>query len=121
MIMKTIKALWIGAAVCVLFITIDAYYSVHDKDIWDVLAWLMLILSFPAGLVVSLVLLVLEMEFSIISKTSYLSLALGWAGYFVLGYLQWFELTPHLIAKLCALKKNGNFRNVSPQNYANGN
>ena len=107
MIMKTIKALWIGAAVFVLYVTIDGFYNTRDNDVWDVLAWLMLILSFPAGLVVSLVLWALG-GFSIIGKTSYLSLALAWAGYFVLGYIQWLKFTPYLIAKLRALKNQIN-------------
>jgi hypothetical protein len=57
----------------------------------------MLILSFPAALVVSLVHLLFGEVFSITIKTSYISLVLEWIGYFVLGYLQWFKLVPHLI------------------------
>jgi hypothetical protein len=57
----------------------------------------MLILSFPAALVVSLVHLLLGVVFSITINTSYISLALEWIGYFVLGYLQWFKFVPYLI------------------------
>jgi hypothetical protein len=42
--------------------------------------------------------------FSITIETSYLSLALEWAAYFVLGYLQWFNLLPYLVDKLRSLK-----------------
>lgn len=99
MTMKVLKALWIGATVFVLYVTIDGFYTARDKGIWDVLTWLMLILSFPAGLVGSLVLWALEEGFSITSRTSYLSLALGWLGYLALGYLQWFVLLPWLLRK----------------------
>ena len=103
--MKIIKALWIGAAVLVLFVTIDAFHSERDSGIWDVTTWLMLILSFPAGLVVLLIFSALEVDISIIRKASYLSLTLGWSAYFVLGYLQWFKLLPYLITKLRGLRK----------------
>jgi hypothetical protein len=105
MVLKIIKVLWVAATVFVLFITLNGYHSAHDKGIWDVLTWLMLILSFPAGLVVSLVLWALEMGFSITDKTSYFSLVVAWTAYFVLGYLQWFKLAPYLITKLRALRK----------------
>ena len=98
--MKVLKALWIGATVFVLAVTLYAFDGKPNSDIWIFLTWLMLILSFPAGLVGSLVYSVLGVNFS------YLSLALMWAGYFVLGYLQWFKLVPYLIAKLRTVRMN---------------
>jgi hypothetical protein len=65
----------------------------------------MLILSFPAGLVISAVHYALSVGFALTIRTSYLSLALEWAAYFVLGYLQWFKLAPHLFVKLRHLIK----------------
>jgi len=100
MIMKIIKALWIGVTVFVLFVTLYAYDGKPFSDIWIFLTWLMLILSFPAGLVVSLVHFTLGAGFSITIKTSYLSLALEWTAYCLLGYLQWFKLAPYLFVKL---------------------
>ena len=100
MIIKVLKALWIGATVFVLAVTLYAFDGKPNSDIWIFLTWLMLILSFPAGLVGSLVYSVLGVNFS------YLSLALMWAGYFVLGYLQWFKLVPYLIAKLRTVRMN---------------
>jgi len=103
MIMKIIKALWIGAAVFVLFVTLYGFDGKPYSDFWILSTWLMLILSFPAGLVVSLVHMALGTGFSITVKTSYLSLVLEWVVYFVLGYLQWFKLLPYLISKLRGL------------------
>ena len=105
MCMKILKALWIGTTVSVLAVTLYSFDGKPNSDIWIFLTWLMLTLSFPAALVVSLVHMVLGAGFSITIKTSYLSLALEWAGYFVLGYLQWFKLMPYLITKLRALRK----------------
>jgi len=105
MLMKIIKALWVGATVFVLVVTLYAFDGKPNSDIWIFLTWFMLILSFPAALVVSLVHMALGVGFSITIKTSYLSLAIEWAAYFVLGYLQWFKLVPYLIAKLHALRK----------------
>jgi hypothetical protein len=104
MIMKIIKALWIGATLFVLFVTLYSYDGKPVSDIWVFLTWLMLILSFPVGLVVSAVHYILGAGFSIAIKTSYLSLALEWGAYFGLGYLQWFKLVPYLIDRLCGLK-----------------
>lgn len=103
--MKIIKALWIGVAVFVLFVTLYGFDGKPYSDIWILSTWLMLILSFPAGLVVSLAHMVLGAGFSITVEASYLSLTLEWAVYFALGYLQWFKLIPYLIAKLRGFRK----------------
>jgi hypothetical protein len=104
MVMKIIKVLWTGVSIFVLAVTLYAYDGKPLSDIWVFLTWLMLILSFPAGLVVSAVHYALGAGFSITVQTSYLSLALEWVAYFVLGYLQWFKLLPYLIGKLRGLK-----------------
>lgn len=98
MIMKIGKVLWVVATLCVLFVTLYAFDGDPNSDIWIFLTWLMLIFSFPAGLLASLLYSVLGVNFS------YLSLALMWGGYFIIGYLQWFKLVPYLVGKLRALK-----------------
>ena len=105
MILKIIKALWIGATVFVLFVTLYAFDGKSDSDIGIFFAWYMLFLSFPGGLLVSLVHVALYEGFSITIGASYLSFVLDWAGFFVLGYLQWFKLVPYLIAKVRTHKK----------------
>ncbi len=99
MVMKIIKSLWIGSALFVLYVALEAFYSVRDNGILDVLTWLMSILTFPAGLVVSLVRSLFAAGFSITDNISYLSLTIEWATYFVFGYLQWFVLVPWLWQK----------------------
>ncbi len=101
MIMKITKVLWIGATLFVLLVTLYSYDGKPLSDIWIFLTWFMLILSFPAGLVVSAIHYALGAGFSITIETSYLSLAVEWIVYFVLGYIQWFKMLPYLIGKLC--------------------
>lgn len=99
MILKIIKALWIGATVFVLLVTLYAFDGKPNSDIGIFFAWCMLFLSFPSGLLVSLVYVAVYEGLSITIETSYLSLVLDWVGFFVLGYLQWFKLVPWLIAR----------------------
>ncbi len=99
MIMKIIKALWIGATVLVIAITLYAFDGTSDSDIGIFFAWCMLALAFPGGLLIPLVHVVLYDGLSIMVMTSYLSFVLDWAGFFVLGYLQWFMLLPWLWRK----------------------
>ncbi len=93
------KAAWIGIAVVALLVTLYGFDGETSSDIWIVLTWSMLVLSFPASLIVSLVHMALGAGFSITIKTSYLSLAIEWAAYFILGYWQWFVLLPWLWRK----------------------
>jgi hypothetical protein len=100
MILKILKALWIGAAVFVFAVTLYAFDGKPNSDIGVFFAWYMLFLSFPSGLLVSLVHAALDEGLSITIETSYLSFVLDWVGFFALGYLQWFKLVPYFISKL---------------------
>lgn len=97
--MKIAKGLWIGTCVTLLFVTLYGFDGKSDSDIAILLAWYGLLLSFPGGLLVSLVHSILYDGFSIVVETSYLSLALDWLGFFVIGYLQWFKFLPWLVRK----------------------
>lgn len=90
------KVAWIGVAVVALLVTLYGFDGKTNSDIWIVLTWSMLVLSFPASLIVSLAHMALGAGLSLTIKTSFLSLAVEWATYFVLGYLQWFVLLPWL-------------------------
>lgn len=103
--MRIIKALWIGAMVVVLCITLYAFDGKPNSDIGIFLVWSGLFLSFPVGLLVPLVHVVLYESFSIAIETSYLSLVLDWLGFCIVGYLQWFMFAPYLIGKLRSFKQ----------------
>lgn len=93
------KASWIGIAVVALWVTLYGFYGKTNGDIWIVQTWSMLVLAFPAGLIVSLAHMVLDAGLSITVGTSSISLLIEWAAYFALGYMQWFELVPRLCRK----------------------
>lgn len=105
MIVKIIKSIWITAAVFVLAVTLYAFDGKPNSDIDVLLVWCMLALSFPSGLLVPLVGVVLYDGLSITVETSYLEIVFTWIGCFALGYLQWFKLLPYLITKLRGLRK----------------
>ena len=105
MLVKIIKVLWLIAAFAVLFVTLYAFDGKPNSDVWVFLIWMMLVLSFPASLMVSLVLTFLVTYFSVISETSHVSLALQWSAYFALGYIQWFVFLPYLIRKISSIRK----------------
>ena len=107
MIFKIVKATWIGVAILVLLVTLYAFDGNPSNDIGIFFVWSMMILSFPSGLIVSLMHVVLYEYFSITIPQAYLSLTLSWVGFFILGYLQWFTFVPYLIRKLHTLKNRG--------------
>jgi len=106
--MKKIRFLWASIAFLVLIITLYSYDGLTNSDIWIFLTWMMLLLSFPAGLLVSLGHMILGEYFSIGIKTSLVSLSIEWVIYFILGYIQWFKVIPWLInkVKFYLFKKN---------------
>ena len=98
--LKIFRPLWIGVTAFVLLTTLYAFDGKPESDIGIFFAWYMLFLSFPVGMLVPLIHVGLDELFSIIVQQSYLSIALDWAGFVILGYLQWFILMPYLVATL---------------------
>lgn len=98
--MKIAKALWIVTSVAALLIAIFGFDGKPNSDIGVFLAWSMLALSFPSGLLVSLAHVVLYDGLSINIQTSYVSLSVDWLAWFLLGYVQWFKLLPYLTTRV---------------------
>lgn len=101
---KFSRLFWFGLCVLVLVMTMYGGSSPENRDIDIVMVWLMLVLSFPSGYVVSVLyfavaLLSPRQEFPPVSNV-YLGLLLTWLGFFVAGYLQWFVLVPAAIRKI---------------------
>lgn len=97
---KTITVLWVGVALLVLFATLYFYDGRPFSDIWIFLTLMMLVLSFPAGLLISLGHSAAGTIFSTTIETTYVSLTIEWTVYFITGYLQWFRLAPYLFARM---------------------
>ena len=70
MFMKIIKVLWLIAAFAVLFVTLCAFDGKPYSDVWIFLTWMMLILSFPASLAVSLAHMLIGTYFSVTIEIS---------------------------------------------------
>lgn len=98
-IIRITKTVWICIALFILFVTLYGFDGKPNSDIGVILAWYMLFLSFPAGMIVQLIHIVLYELFSVTFYTNYPYLVLVWSGFFVSGYLQWFKLLPYLIEK----------------------
>jgi uncharacterized oligopeptide transporter (OPT) family protein len=102
------KLLWIGLAVLILAVSLRAYDDTPNSDAEELLAWGMLTLSVPAGLLYSaafaVVASLLYSSSQTVISTSYLSMCISWVALFVLGYSQWFVLAPWGIRKLRAGK-----------------
>lgn len=107
MIVKIAKVLWIGVAVFVLAVTLYAFDGTTNSDIGIFFAWCMLVLSFPSGLLVPLVHVILYDGLAIMVETSYLSFVFDWMGFFVIGYMQLFVLLPWLWHKWKIKRKRG--------------
>jgi hypothetical protein len=112
---RVLRVLWICLTVVVLGITLYGYDDKPNSDIAVFLAWWMIGLSMPAGLLVPLIHSSLYDTFALSLPTSYISLFIDWVGFFVLGYVQWFKLLPYMIIRLMhirELKKSGQSKGV---------
>lgn len=96
---KIVRATWIGIAVLMLLTTLFAFDGKPNSDAEVVLAWSMLLLSFPSGLLVPLCHVFLNDYLSVTVHVSYLSIAIDWLGLAGLGYVQWFVLVPWIWRK----------------------
>ena len=93
------RIVWTALAACVLFVTLYGFDGKPNSDIGSFLAWVMVGLTAPLGLLVPLIHVGLYEAFLLSIPTSYFSLSLDWLGFFVMGYLQWFKLAPFLFRR----------------------
>lgn len=100
-----LKTIWILLNVSVLAVMLVN----HSKQDWEaqiLMAYALLALSFPLGLVfqlfINVVGLLLIHYFGAAFPDSYVVLVLTWLGFFLIGYLQWFKLVPLLFRRVQA-------------------
>jgi hypothetical protein len=95
---------WTSLCIAVLYIVLVGFDGQPNSDAAIVLIYLMTVLTFPAGLLVILLLgglyTVLEWTLALSFSVSYLSLLVHWTIFFGAGYLQWFRLMPWLATKV---------------------
>lgn len=100
------KVAWTVLCVIVLMATLYFFDGKPNSDADTLLAYGMLVLSFPMGLLVVLLLGAVGhlayMVFGYVATVSYLSIIFSWSVMFAAGYLQWFVLLPSLLRRLRA-------------------
>jgi small-conductance mechanosensitive channel len=108
---KIVKLLWIALCIVVLCITLYFYDGKPNSDISDFLVWTMVLLTFPLGLIVSLLIgwisFLLYESTEVVTSVSYGMLFLVWLVYFIVGYFQWFKMTPAFSQKLRSRNRPG--------------
>lgn len=108
---RVVKWLWILIALLALLASLVAYDGTPNSDADLLLAYAMLSLSFPSGLVIAISLGLLgQIAYAItgyVFTTSYASIAVDWLIAFVAGYVQWFVLLPWLWRKWNAKRASG--------------
>lgn len=100
---KLLSGIWLLACASVLFITVYSYDPKLDNDIGPLFLWLMIVLTFPAGLLVAsaaalMVMIVGSSAPESISPTGYY--VSMWLVFVVAGYMQWFRFLPWLWCKI---------------------
>ncbi len=106
--MKIVKLLWFFLNLIVISIVLAAYFEVGDLGVWDVLVWIMHIISFPLGSIFTFLLSNMNAVSLVDKSNAALCFILVWLGYWILGYVQWFKLLPTLLAYLRRIKININ-------------
>lgn len=103
MLAKALKTAWVLCCLTVLVVTLARTTSGAVGDIGEFLVHGMLILAFPASLLVSGLLaslVLLQDEFGVplldLIASNYVGHSVMWLAFFVSGYLQWFVLLPKL-------------------------
>lgn len=103
-----VKVLWLIACVVVLAVSCYVTDASPTNDADEFMAWMMILLSAPAGLLVPWIVggaaYLLYSALSIVIAPAgfwyYVSLVVVWASFVTLGYLQWFKLVPLLIVRI---------------------
>ena len=85
---------WLGLCLAVLGFAF-VQRQIHDMDI--AYTYLMLFLTFPAGLLVALVLAAVGASVSL--PTGFIFALISWPLFVILGYLQWFVLLPKTVRR----------------------
>ena len=105
-LMTILKLTWIALAIGVLLVTLFFFDGKLNSDADILLAYGMLTLSFPIGLLIALIAGGLGhlaySAFGYVFTVSYASIVVTWLVFCIGGYWQWFVLVPFLWRKLRA-------------------
>lgn len=99
-----VRWIWVALATCVLLLSLISFDGRPNSDADVLLAYGMLMLSFPISLVVALLAgAVGQLAYSLLGHVftvSYSNIVVGWLVFFAAGYWQWFVVIPWLYRKI---------------------
>ena len=104
---KIVQAAWLAVAViCLAFAEyiLSLNYSDAGKAADTVLLIVMFCLAFPAGTIAVGLTIIYSVFLSPDRPVTQLDLVVLWLFFFVIGYLQWFRLTPFLITQVRVIR-----------------
>lgn len=100
-IVPWLRCVWLTLTIVVLVISICLYDGKTNSDADLILAYGMLILSFPCSIILSLIISALGYlcykYFGYVVQSSYLNIIFSWICFMTFGYLQWFTVLPRLL------------------------
>lgn len=108
------KITWLSLCGLVLFYWVySSYFSPDIQDAYNaeaqgILLLLLMILSFPSGLIWYLMfsLILFGLDAFSITRPVVIEVIMVWAGFVVVGYLQWFKYGPFIADKFAQWRKN---------------
>ena len=107
-IVRFLRWVWMAASVGALVLSMIVFDRGENRDMDIVLAWIMMILSFPASvacvLLYSAVYFALDALFAIQVGSGRVEMAATWLGFFAAGYFQWFYVVPYAWEKYRRLR-----------------
>jgi hypothetical protein len=110
-IAASVKWLWVCCCIVVLLTSLYFYDGRPNSDADILLGYGMLVLTFPIGLIlttfVGVLGYLLYIFFGYVFTTTYWSMILTWVVLFIVGYWQWFKLSPWIIQRLKWPLSNG--------------
>lgn len=105
-----LKWVWIALTIALLLITLYFFDGKPNSDADTLLAYGMLALSFPIGLLIALIVggvsYMAHVAFGYVVPVSYWSIVIGWSLFSAGGYWQWFVLAPMLLRNLRARQRS---------------
>ena len=101
---RTLKLAWLVIWTAALVATLWGLTYESQRDVDLVLTWFMIVLSFPSSIVgifiVSGLSYLWHEVFHVVAYEKSAGTIIAWLIFFLLGWLQWFVLTPWIVLKI---------------------
>ncbi len=98
------KIVWVCICLAVLVISGASFYSSPNHDSEVFLVSVMLVLAFPISFLYALLFAGIARAYFFLTgeiiPSTFITICINWLGFFLLGYIQWFQVAPWLLRKL---------------------